>query len=282
MRSPLSASERALIIVCVLVYLFLVVFSIGAFWGGCHNPNGRNYGDHYSNNEDCALDGVRLFFIDVSASLKQAHDAIDAISTAVVAIFTAVLVFVTREQAKLTKRSADIAARSADIAEKGIIDLEAPFITVKIIEGIKVTKQGGERGTIAIDIRPIKFVFVNHGRTPAQLIAYSAGFQVTDDRHPDPDPVNPLTAEPELLPSGIFVMPAGGESEPRYKFPGVFYPKAQAIWFVGYVKYRDIFNNGYTSGFSFVYYLEADRFILAGGSEYNYRRREDERQTTAT
>ena len=51
---------------------------------------------------------------------------------------------------------------------------------------------------------------------------------------------------------------------------------------MGFVKYRDIFNNRYISGFSFIYHLESDRFILAGGSEYNYRRRENDLEEVET
>ncbi|HSK30260.1 MAG TPA: hypothetical protein VLA17_09875 [Candidatus Limnocylindria bacterium] len=132
MRSPLSVSERAIITGCVLVYIYLAVLAIGASWGGCHNPKGGNYSDNYSNQNDCAIDGAKLFLVDIIASIHNWREDVNAISTAVVAIFTVVLVYVTNQQARLTKISADAAMRSAATAEKALVDLEAPVITLKI------------------------------------------------------------------------------------------------------------------------------------------------------
>jgi hypothetical protein len=98
---------------------------------------------------------------------------------------------------------------------------------------------------------------------------------------PEPIDIDTVIGIIELPPS-IFIMGNGGESQ-RLDYPLVVCVgdvrlidiERQGIFFMGFVRYTDIFGNRYISGFCFLFSHEDNRFVLAGGSAYNYRRRED-------
>jgi hypothetical protein len=50
--------------------------------------------------------------------------------------------------------------------------------------------------------------------------------------------------------------------------------KDNRVFFVGYVRYRDILGNIYVNGFYFVFDTMAKRFVRIGGDGYNYIRTE--------
>jgi hypothetical protein len=50
--------------------------------------------------------------------------------------------------------------------------------------------------------------------------------------------------------------------------------KDNRVFFVGYVRYRDILGNIYVNGFYFVFDPMAKRFVRIGGDGYNYIRTE--------
>src|SRR4051794_7146122 len=91
---------------------------------------------------------------------------------AFVAIETLFLVLFTVALWLVTRTAADAAMRSAITAEKALIDLEAPFVVIEIIEALKFVRTIDERQkeTWTRGITPIKFIFANYGRTPAELI----------------------------------------------------------------------------------------------------------------
>src|SRR3954451_9624530 len=186
MRGPLAPSERALLAACALVFLYLIILGIGAFWGSCHDPNSRYKSDSYSNYDNCTVNDARLFLSDVATSVDKWHDDVNAISTAVVAIFTVVLVLVTGRQARLTRITADAAAVSARAARDSadaLPNLERAYIFIEIYPGvadgiartlgelIDTTKDGGGKQTRSIDVR---YQFINHGKTPAVIKVMSA------------------------------------------------------------------------------------------------------------
>jgi hypothetical protein len=284
MRNPLSASERVLIILCISFYVYLAVLGLGAFWGGCHNPNDRYDSNHYSNHEDCTLSGVRLFFIDVSASLKQGHDAIDAISTAVVAFFAAVLFFVTREQVRLTKISADaalVSARAARDSADALPNLDRAYIFIEIDPHFSRDIQS-VLSRVDRDAR-IAFQFINHGKTPAIIKAISASFRIWDafprkvsyineplaaeivvragEIHPPPEPRGPTDLDTRITRVAGYVPPThiGYKKHSLLSDPLTadvvqnIQEGQSSLWFYGHVIYEDVFGRFHKTRFCWRY-----------------------------
>src|SRR3954447_12465450 len=128
MRGRLTASDRALITACALLYVYLAILGIGAVWGGCHDPNGHDHSHRYSNYDDCTADGVGHFFLAILTAIDKWNTALTAISTFFIAVFTVVLALVTGRQARLTKLSVDAVTFSANAARDSVDAAKQAFI----------------------------------------------------------------------------------------------------------------------------------------------------------
>jgi len=210
-----------------------------------------------------------------------------AFFTAWVAVFTCVLASSTIGLWVVTWRSSvrqsndmqasiEAAKRSADIAERALTELEAPIVGIKIVEA----GLNWDRTKRTFTVGTLKYKFVNYGRTAATI------FEICDDMRSVkigegfPLPLKSLRGPP--LPYGVFV-PPNGETEP-FNFPiwapmlGLAEPpdatRVIVPFFLGTVRYGDIFGNLYTMGFCFMFDDVGNRFIEAGGPEHSYCRKE--------
>jgi hypothetical protein len=283
MRGPLTPYERGLIVLCALTYVYIAVLGIGAFWGGCHNPNSQNYYDYYSNHKDGALDGVRSFFLNVNAGIDQSHDTINAISAAAVAVFTVVLVFVTGRQARLTKISADaalISAKAARDSADALPKLERAYIFIDIdprfAQGIEATIPSATTTSPTI-----KFQRINHGKTPAVIKAISVEFchltELPEEITYIPESVTHeiVVASGQIYPRPLDLEDHGkmgqlyyGVGSPRFTYfrehvtirSPITFEDARNIkagqrflWFYGRVLYEDVFTEAHETRFCWRY-----------------------------
>jgi hypothetical protein len=204
-----------------------------------------------------------------------------------------------QEQAQATAEVAKAAARSAEAAEKALFDLEAPYVYVEVISsgfelgpeveispeqilnasipGIVTTKRTEHR---PINIGDLEYKLGNYGRTPAFVTERFVHCLVSPSLPPKSDEFGG-----DRMPHGVILPPQ--QLDPRvfeWSLEGVLldesgrqrYPLGfNHLWFWGFVKYHDLFDRHYISGFSFFYLDTERRFVLAGGPEQNYRRRDD-------
>ncbi len=198
-------------------------------------------------------------------------------------------------QAKSTNLIAIAARKTADIAERALLELEAPLLFASILDpGIRMIPAGGDSKELVRDVlntrrleigfTDLSFLFTNFGRTPAELISYFEDLYVVAAGDVPP-PLMPAQTEASLLPPGTFIMPNGGRSEQRHR-PlaslaakwGNYDPLRNRLFWMGFVRYRDLFGNRYVSGFCNMFFFEENRYVLAGGDEFNYRRAEAQLQ----
>ena len=176
-----------------------------------------------------------------------------------------------------------VTAKSANVAERALTELERAFLFFT-----EVTDAGFQPNIdgISIDIRAggLKYRLANHGKTPAVLTEILAK-DVLLDWGPVltlPDPIDPLREEGQRLPGGIGI--GYGESrEMPYDLPIVVRPldymgivtRAKHLFFMGYVRYVDIFKKRHRTGFCLIYDISAEHFIAIGDERYNYTKDED-------
>jgi hypothetical protein len=214
---------------------------------------------------------VTNFFWCVVGFLQSYNGAVTAIATLSIGAFTFALVCVTNRQAKLTKESVEIANRALN-------ELEAPFISIKIVSpGLQwnVAKTQLNFGTLT-------FTYANYGRTPAIIFEGFEDVRGVDVGSGFPPPIEGERGPP--MPWGVIAAPNGGDSGPFRvnifaHMLGIadgnpLELKNKAVFFLGFVKYGDIFGSVYTQGFCFLFDDIGNRFIEAGDEKYSYRHKE--------
>jgi hypothetical protein len=190
----------------------------------------------------------------------------------------------TKEAADAAQGAARAAEKQARIAETALLSVEIPYLYPFIrrhgfiINPSKLTHQLGVTGfDFGNDF--IEYYFKNFGRTPAEItevqsiLLPSMGvphrYAITDQN------LNPL--------SGHIVAADNGESQnfPYAFSKGMFEtysqgkvnPDLYVFWFMGFVRYNDVFDNEYIRGFCLAYSPMTNSFYPVGGDGYNYRRK---------
>lgn len=168
------------------------------------------------------------------------------------------------------------AARSARAAERALVDLERPQVVVDI----KSSGLLACAGEIGLD-REFRYVFVNYGRTVAYLTKVSLHYPIV----PLSEMPAPLTPDDEHymrgLPTGVVSAPGAPyeETENLFVAYGPVLMKEKSIrkhrlFFMGWVRYKDLFGASYVTGFCFVFDPIRGRFVRIGDKPYNYFRQE--------
>lgn len=161
------------------------------------------------------------------------------------------------------------------IAERALTELEAPFVFVKI------NSPGLEIKGRSVSFGLLKWCVVNHGRTPATILEIFEEVLSVELGKGYPTAKNFSKAHGDKMPYGV-IAPPGGQSE---DFPylaianlvseGEETPFSQTLpFFRGFVRYADILKNHFILGFCFMFDREGNRWILSGGDDYNYCRKE--------
>jgi hypothetical protein len=198
-------------------------------------------------------------------------------ATGLLALVTGGLLYFGFRQVRDNRRSIKAAEDSTRIAERALTELEAPFVFVKINSpGLHVE---GAR----INFGNLQWCVVNHGRTPAPIL------EIFVDVIPvpfgeDPEPINPAERHGDQLPYGVIAPPNGGQSHdfPAVPFNAAFQQSGppgkpfstHSPFFLGFVKYCDIFENRFILGFCFLFNASSNTWVRILGDEYNYRRKE--------
>jgi hypothetical protein len=99
-----------------------------------------------------------------------------------------------------------------------------------------------------------------------------------------PSAINPALHEGELFPTGCVAGPDKPYDETVNLFAmldiqRVLGPKDwenNRVFFIGYIRYGDIFDGIYASGFCFVFDTYGKRFVRFGDDAYNYIKTEKE------
>ncbi len=181
-------------------------------------------------------------------------------------MFTFALVIVTNRQARLTRRA-------ADISERALTELEAPFVSIKI------NAPGLEIKGPAITFGILQYWVANYGRTPATILEHFEKAEGVESGKGYPPKIDPDKTRGSLMPYGIIAAPNSQCDDFPFIPIGQFItenprtPKS-SIFFLGFVRYEDIFRNRFVLGFCLEFDRKGNRWVLSGDKDYNYCRKE--------
>jgi hypothetical protein len=268
--------------IAALIVMEPVSWITAPIQGGCM-VHPENYAAYYPDHNDCPTFHVFLVVL-VARIFEHFGDPnwVIADFTVILAISTIGLWIVSWKSGSAAERAARAAESGAKTAELALLSVEIPYLYPYIRKhGIQrdftETKgwyvKGFEYGN-----EFITYYFKNFGRTPAEIIeVYS--FVRFGMGAPPPIPL-PSYSINRL--SGI-VVADGSESEDfpcdltefmyQNVYRGGFNPETDIVWFSGYAKYRDVFENEYVVGFCLGFSPKDDKFYSMGGERHNYRKK---------
>ncbi len=221
--------------------------------------------------KDCAPFGCAVL-APIGNFIHDYKDEITASSTAIIAIFTILLVISTIALWKATKRS-------ATIAERALTELERPFIGIEIhSEGMNVANARTDPHVQLVE--DLVFRFANYGRTPATITEMFDRFEVCEPGIA-PEPVNPQT-QGNRVPFGVIVganerSTGSTRSQSEGIDPNIwmtFSTGDSELYLIGFVRFRDIFDQHHITGFCLRFNKRDARFLFDGDERYNYTRKE--------
>jgi hypothetical protein len=198
-------------------------------------------------------------------------------ATAALFLATIGLVVVGFRQVRDARRSIKSGEDSTRIAERALTELERPFVGIEIIDsGFKSELVSEEEYYVTLE-ENLTFRYVNHGRSPATIIETSDDFEIcTPNKLPDPIDPNALGNQ---VPFGVILGANGGASPPSTREQSKKIDKQDFmrvtsgddnLIFIGYVRFRDIFNRTHVTGFCLRLSRSDARFYFAGDHRYNY------------
>ena len=198
-------------------------------------------------------------------------------------IFNGVLVFLSVVFMAVAAGAAVIAGRaaqrSANVAERALIDLERPHVFLEVkTPGLRYNSH-----TQRLDLAgQFRYSFVNHGRTPAQLLDIVLRYPRLGHPFMPPAIADDLAAD-RIFPVGVITSPDEPYSEPENLMSREAYglngladdPRTTFFFFMGRVRYEDIFRQStYVTGFCFVFDTLGQKFVRRGGHTLNYTKKE--------
>jgi hypothetical protein len=180
-----------------------------------------------------------------------------------------------------TKKAADGARKAAEVAERALVELEQPHVFVEVTKpGVIVEALPGVGLRFGQDSY-IFYRFVNYGKTPARLLDIIRRFPVVTEPEDMPAPLSDHEKPDRILPVGTvaaFDHPYEEFDNPRAFYGEIFSkddgPLDTQLFFMGRIRYVDIFDNTYAVGFCFVFDPNWGRFVRVGDERYNYARKE--------
>jgi hypothetical protein len=200
--------------------------------------------------------------------------------TGALAIATTVLCFIAA--GGMRQQSRDMRA-SIKVAERALTELERAFVYAQVTEpGLKPASASFKPGN-TFERGEFEISFLNYGRTPAELTRIEYLLKTAPHGCIVPR-IDPKTVGGRELPVGAvcardFVY---AETENlRLSFIDEEEDIAagrQTVWVVGFIRYKDIFDAHYITGFCQALDLYNRRFVIRGDSGYNYAYAEDPNQ----
>jgi hypothetical protein len=234
------------------------------WWSSSGYPTEAQICEPTDSTQNCSSHNI-LFALawNVAKEFDHWSALITAIATVAIGYFTLTL-----------KQSSDKMWR---ISERALTELEAPFVSIKI------NTPGLEIKGNSISFGLLKWCVVNYGRTPATILEVFQDTQAVKIGNGYPPVIEPQKIRGHLQPYGV-IAPPNGQSQDfpfiplhiKGDFRNVAPPPISEItpFFVGFVRYSDIFKNRFILGFCFVFDRDASQWLLAGGDEHNYCRKE--------
>jgi hypothetical protein len=199
--------------------------------------------------------------------------------TGVLAIATTRLCFITA--AGMQQQSRDM-QRSISVAERALTELERPVAFVEVTES-GIGADPTQKFIIGFAGMQFRYEVINYGRTPAILIERFTKWSIEEEARM-PNAINPAIQRGERFPIGCVAGPDRPYDETinlfaKLDIQRVLEPEDwenNRVFFIGYVRYSDIFDGIYTSGFCFVFDTYGKRFVRFGNNAYNYIKTEKE------
>jgi hypothetical protein len=197
------------------------------------------------------------------------------IATAILALATAGLVIVGFCQLRDSKHIIRAANQSASVAERALTDLERPHVFFKRVydSGLVIQANGAGRQK-----GHLRLAFVNRGRSVAVLLAIRHNLRAFPNGQMPP-PANPAADAGDTLPTGVVIAADNAYVFPIDPLTSVSVEDLKlgtsVLWLWGFLRYASIMNRRYVVGFCARLDLDAKRFVLYGGDEYNYTRTEE-------
>lgn len=188
-------------------------------------------------------------------------------------------VFYTAKAARAATDAATAAQVSADTARQHLHILEKPYVVMEI-EEIGVTV---DNGSLRFATNRFTYAFANYGRSAAIIKEICVSWP-TVNKGEMPEKIDPRITRGRRAPVGVVSVfeKAYSESESLLKFIDQKLLDADAwnkyrLFFVGFVRYQDFFENSYITGFCTQFDPLSSRWVLTGGKAgYNYQRKESE------
>jgi hypothetical protein len=207
------------------------------------------------------------FFASVDSWLRDHREEIDVVSVAMTAVFTLLLAIWTWTLSRVTRDAALASARA-------VTELERPQVFVEVIDtGLQVDGSGGMTPS-----GYFKFQCFNVGRSAAVLLEMRTVL-ITESKPAMAYPIPPEQGGVKL-PVGVVSSPDKPYAETRNllaeaaKVYESNFWKTGTLFFLGWIRYADIFGNRYITGFCSQLDPLANRFVLIGDEKYNYVRQE--------
>jgi len=192
----------------------------------------------------------------------------------IIAAFTVVLALSTIFLWKATNRT-------ANIAEKALEDAERPQIFINVIDpGFEINPDNLQ---ISLPSRQrFKFQLINYGKSAARITELFAIWDIGAGKTAMPYDIDPIKQRGIKLPIGS----VAGDNKPYeerrnikdfcdvQKLMANNFLNENRFFFLGHVRYIDIFEKEYITGFCTVLDPESKSFNLIGDQRYNYTRKE--------
>ncbi len=162
--------------------------------------------------------------------------------------------------------------RSVRIAERAVTELERPYVFAHI-ETDAIERLFGNAVNIAR--HELGITFQNFGRSPAQLKEVMAIWQ-TIPRAEMPPAIDARTHPGIVMPIGAIASP---DFPFRYRPPdrhvkdineSLLQSDRTKLFVTGFIRYTDVFQTHYLTGFCAVWRRESNSFNLIGDQRYNY------------
>jgi hypothetical protein len=250
-------SRRSVLSVSALIACVLLLW----WWSSSGYSTKAQICEQTNSRENCTSHNI-LFALawNVAKEFDHWSTLITALATVAIGYFTLTL-----------KQSSDKMWR---ISERALTELEAPFVSIKINSpGLEV------KGAI-LTFGILKYCVANYGRTSATILEHFEKVEPVEIGKGYPPKINLTKDQGSLMPYGV-IAPPNGQCDHDFPFipVGQFItenprsPKS-SIFFLGFVRYENIFSNRFVLGFCFEFDRNSNRWILTGNNEYNYCRKE--------
>jgi hypothetical protein len=214
--------------------------------------------DQCSGDQTARSSGIRVAFCEVGTYIHRYHEDINAVSTFFLMVLTIVLILLNASLARSTRMAAIAAERAAVLADKGLTELERPWL---FLEGATVSRDPF-LPLSAPNYWTISLQFKNLGRMPAIIDSLLFYIRPTAELPEKPDYSGALELScPQTLGSGA-------SFETQRVGPGAH--ENIALVFYGKVIYTELNGKSHETGFALEVSPNIAAYNALGNKAYDY------------